>query len=385
MAAAAEPLSRTPGDAIRMTATSETAGFMAMKGAGYYSKSTGGAREVINLAAPMILAAVARMGLADDGRVFRAADMGCADGGTSVEMWTEVLGGIRKRLPTRPIEIVYTDLPRNDFSQLFRMIHGQTEVQSYYGTVPDVFPFASGTSFHQAIFPPETLNLAFSATASHYVSKVPCNISNHVHMVGATGTERAAYDEIGRVEWERMLHFRARELARGGRLVFLNFGIDDQGRYLGSTGGVSMFDTFSRLWRGLADEGAITSAEYANTNFPQVYRTAAQFTAPLQDPASPVHRAGLRLEDVEQRLHGCPYARAFREHKDAARFAREYIPTLRSWSEPTFASGLDPSRPAEARMRILDTFFGRYEALVARDPTGHAMDYVHIHLICVKE
>jgi SAM dependent carboxyl methyltransferase len=367
-----------------MTTQSETAGFMAMKGAGYYSKSTGGAREVINLAGPMILAAVARMQLADNSAVFRAADMGCADGGTSVEMWTDVLAGIRKALPSRPIEIAYTDLPRNDFSQLFRMIHGQTDTKSYYGQIPDVYPFASGTSFHQAIFPPGTLNLAFSATASHYISKVPGNISNHVHMVGASGAERAAYDAIGRVEWERLLQFRARELATGGRLVFLNFGIDDQGRYLGSTGGVSMFDTFSRLWRGLADEGVITSAEFANTNFPQVYRTAAEFTAPLQDHASPVYRAGLRLEHVEQRLHGCPYARAFAEHKDAKRFAREYIPTLRSWSEPTFASGLDAKRPAADRQRILDTFYGRYETFVAENPTGHAMDYVHIHLVCVK-
>ncbi len=368
-----------------MTGQAETAGFMAMKGAGYYSKSTGGAREVINLAAPMILDAIARMGLADDGAVFRCSDMGCADGGTSVEMWTQVLGEVRKRYASRPIEIVYTDLPRNDFSQLFRMIHGQTDIKSYYGSIPEVYPFASGTSFHQSIFPAGTLNLAFSATASHYISKVPCNITNHVHMVGASGAERAAYLETGRVEWERLLQYRARELAKGGRLVFLNFGIDEKGRYLGSTGGVSMFDTFDRHWRALAKEGIISASEYVNTNFPQVYRTTDEFVAPLKDVASPVYRAGLRLEHVVSRHHRCPYERAFDEHKDAARFAREYIPTLRSWSEPTFASGLDAARPAADRQRILDTFYGRYEADVARDPKGHAMDYVHIHMVCVKE
>src|ERR1700731_4639296 len=35
----------------------ETAGFMAMKGAGYYSKATTGARDVINLAIPLIIGA----------------------------------------------------------------------------------------------------------------------------------------------------------------------------------------------------------------------------------------------------------------------------------------------------------------------------------------
>jgi hypothetical protein len=363
----------------------ETAGFMAMKGAGYYSRATTGARDVINAATPLILAAVDRMGLKDDGSAFRAADIGCADGGTSVGMWTEVLGHVRATAPSRPIEMFYCDLPRNDFSQVFRMVHGQTDIESYYGKIPEIYPFASGTSFHQAIFPPERLNLAFSATASHYISKVPCNIPDHVHMVGASGEVRAAYEETGRVEWERLLALRARELVKGGRLCYLNFGIDAHGRYLGQTGGVSMFDTFNRLWRGLADDGLIAGEEYAATNFPQVYRTATQFTVPLRDPMSPVYRAGLRLEHVEERHLVCPYARAFAEHGDAERFAREYIPTLRSWSEPTFASGLSATRLPEERTRILDEFYDRYQRLVAAAPQGHGMDYIHIHLVCVKE
>lgn len=368
-----------------MTVKTETAGFMAMKGAGYYSKSTGGARVAINAVAPQLLDAVGRMGLSDEPRVFRAADLGCADGGTSVEMWRQVLGGIRAKLPARPIEMIYTDLPRNDFSQLFRMLHGQTETKSYYGEIPDVYPFASGTSFHQAIFPRQSVDLAFSATATHYISKVPGNISGHVHMVGAEGAERAAYDEIGRIEWERFLHLRAREMVSGGRLCLLNFGIDGQGRYLGATGGVSMFDTYNRLWASLADDGRITREEYANTNFPQVYRTAEQFSAPLLDNTSQVYRAGLKLEHIEARHTRCPYALDFETHKDPVRFAREYIPTLRSWSEPTFASGLSPDRPAEQRAEILDEFYGRYERLVAASPEGHAMDYIHIFMICVKE
>jgi hypothetical protein len=368
-----------------MTVKAETAGFMAMKGAGYYSKSTGGARIAINAVATDIKAALARMALKDDGTPVRTADLGCADGGTSVELWSDVLADIRARVPTRPIEMIYTDLPRNDFSQLFRMLHGQTDTKSYYGAIPDVYPFASGTSFHQAIFPRESVDLAFSATATHYVSKVPAPISNHVHMVGASGAERATYDAIGREEWDRFLHLRSRELKRGGRLCLLNFGIDEHGRYLGSTGGVSMFDTYNRLWASLRDDGRITAEEYRNTNFPQVYRTATEFTAPVLDASSQVYRSGLRLEHIESRHTRCPYAADFEGHKDPVRFAREYIPTLRSWSEPTFAAGLSAGRAPQDRQAILDEFYGRYERLVAEDPEGHAMDYIHIFVVCVKE
>jgi hypothetical protein len=367
-----------------MTTSGATARFMAMKGAGYYSKATTGAKDVIDAATPLVLDALARMELADDGSVFRAADMGAADGGTSVDLWRQVLKAFRARRPSRPIEMVYTDLPRNDFAQVFRMIHGQTDIASYLPEIDNLYVFAAGTSFHDAIFPPASLHLGFSATASHYIAKTPCNISDHVHMVGASGAEREAYVAQGRADWERLLAARARELVPGGHLCLFNFGIDEAGRYLGHTGGISMFDTFNQLWAEVATDGIITQQEYADTNFPQVYRTVAEFVAPLQDPSSAVYKAGLRLEHVETRVVRCPYARDFERHGDAAAFARAYIPTLRSWSEPTFAAGLAPTRSAEERGRILDDFYGRYEALVASAPRGHAMDYVHIYLICAK-
>ncbi|MCY4589495.1 MAG: SAM-dependent methyltransferase [Alphaproteobacteria bacterium] len=355
-------------------------GFMSMKGGGYYSRATVGARHVIDGATGLVLDALERMAPDDDGTVFTMADMGCADGGTSLGMVVTVLGELRRRLPSRPLQMVYTDLPRNDFSELFRTVLGSGHLDG----IGDLSVFASGTSFHRPIFPPSTLNLGFSATASHYTDAVPCAISGHVHMVGATDSERAAWVEQGRLDWERILTSRARDLAAGGRLVLVNFGIDEAGRYLGATGGVNMFDMFNTLWAELRDDGAITSDEYAATNFPQCYRTVDEFAAPFSDPGGPVRGAGLVLEHVETRVVRCPFAVAFGEHGDAARFAREYIPTLRSWSEATFAAGLAPSRPGAERRAILDRFYDTYELRVRTSPDGHAMDYVHCYLVAAK-
>jgi hypothetical protein len=74
----------------------------------------------------------------------------------------------------------------------------------------------------------------------------------------------------------------------------------------------------------------------------------------------------------------------YRDHGDAERFAREYIPTLRSWAETTFAAGLSDDRPIEQRQEILDRYFDAYEARVREQPAGHAMDYVHCYLIIEK-
>jgi len=359
--------------------------FIAMKGAGYYSKATTGARDVINAATPLVLDALARVNIAAGQGPMRFTDMGCADGGTSLDMWRTVLAKARTLAPTRPIEIVYTDLPRNDFSQLFRTIHNQTDRRSYMGEVPGIHVLASATSFHDAILPAGTLDLGFSATASHYIARAPVDIADHVHMVGAAPAERAAFAAQGARDWQAFLLNRATELKKGGRLCLFNFGIDEEGRYLGSTGGVSMFDTFNALWRDLRDEGRISASEYARTNFPQHYRTVAEFVAPLNDVTDPVHRAGLRLEHCESRVVRCPYARDFESHGDASQFAEEYIPTLRSWSEPVFKAGLDPARDVEEREMIVDEFYGRYQARVAAAPHGHGMDYVHIYLVIRKD
>ena len=365
--------------------SNKTSNFMAMKGAGYYSKATIGAKHVMDNATDMVLQAVDRMQLEDNGLPFRATDMGAADGGTSIELWRRVLGHVRKSVPSRPIEMIYTDLPRNDFSQVFQIVHGLTDMDTYMNELDNIHVMTSATSFHEQIVPPNTLDLGFSSTASHYVSATPCNIENHVHMVGVAGEERAAYEAQGARDWETMLLRRTEELKPGGQLCLFNFGIDDQGRYLGNTGGENMFDTFAELWNGLCEDGIITRDEFLKTNFPQCYRTEEQFVAPLQDDNGPVHAAGLRLEHVESRVVRCPFEQDFTEnHGDAEQFAREYVPTLRSWSEPTFANGLSSARPEEERARIIDEFYGRYQNRVAHAPEGHAMDYVHIYLICSK-
>lgn len=218
----------------------------------------------------------------------------------------------------------------------------------------------------------------------HWLSRKPCDLTNHVQAVGATGAELAAFAEQGQRDWETILLQRARELVPGGRLVLVNFCKDDAGRYLGNTGGVNMFDTFNMLWQRFAAEGVISGDEYVGITFPQYYKTLEEFTQPLIHPASPVYLAGLRLEHCETRIVPCPFAAEFRQHGDATRFAHDYLPTLRSWTESTFFGALSPNRPLDERQRIIDTYYGAYETLVRENPMGHGMDYVHVYLTIAK-
>ena len=369
-----------------MTDAVKTAATTSMKGGGYYSQSTRGAKDVIDNASAMLMEAVAALPDPAPGQPVRIADFGAADGGTSKKTIRDTVAAIRGRWPEQQIQVTYTDLASNDWSQLFKAMQGlDGSGDTYWSEFQGVFVAGVGNGFHNQLIPNETLDLGFSATAMHYVSERPCQILGHVHHVGATGEELAAFDRQAAADWERILLGRAAELRPGGRLVIMSFGKDEQGRYLGNTGGVNMFDTFDLHWRALADEGVITGAEYDAATFAQVYRTPAQFQAPLLNEGSKVHQAGLRLVSAHTGLVRCPYKAAYDAGGMSAReFAVSYIPTLRSWSETVFANALDPARPADERARIVDAFYQRYEDMVAADPTGHAMDYVHSYLAIEK-
>src|SRR5690349_15088686 len=130
-----------------------------MRGAGFY-----GAHQpslVIDRTLPLIFEALEALDPASSGTVFAIADLGAADGGTSIGLLRALLTELRARAPDRPVTLTHTDLPYNDFSALFRLVHGLLPGREHEGLrdFKGVFSFASGTSFHQQIFPDASLSL----------------------------------------------------------------------------------------------------------------------------------------------------------------------------------------------------------------------------------
>ena len=367
-----------------MSEAINTQAVLAMRGAGYYSERTAGARNVINDAGTMVIAALAQ--IPQTSRL-RIADYGAADGGTSREMWDMVIGHRRAHDDYRQIEMIYTDLASNDFSTLFRMMQGMQgdPYHAYQSHYENVFVHGCGTGFHQQLMADASLNLGFSATAMHYVSVKPLEIPAHVHAVCADPESRAVFAHQAARDWEHILLARAAELIPGGRFICLNFGIDEQGQYLGNTGGQHMFDHFHKHWLALREDGLITAEEYKRASFAQYYRTMDEFCAPFNDPDSAVSKAGLRLISCQSKLTKCPYEAAFLAaggiggSMSNIDYANNLIPTMRSWSETVFRTALEGRDPEDIR-QIVDQFYDAYRDEVAGCPGGHAMDYVHIIL-----
>ena len=355
-----------------------------MSGGGIYSLATVGAKHVIDAATPMVVDAINNLPQESIAAGFTFSDMGTADAGTSLSMIGSVIDAVSARVPDAPISIVYSDQPRNDFNALIANVYGLGPFDTYLDRRDNVFPLVSGTSFYKQIVPAGTLDIGFSATAMHWLSAKACNISNHVQAVGASGAELEAFRAQAHGDWRQILLQRARELKPGGKLVLINFAQDEQGRYLGNTGGVNMFDQFNRIWQDFLEQNRITRAEYENMTLPQYYNTVGEFSAPLQDQDDPVYQAGLRLEHIDTRIVQCPFAESFAQHGDAARFADEYIPTIRSWNESIFFNGLSGDRPLDERQQLIEDYYGTYHDIVRDSPDGHGMDYVHAYTVISK-
>ena len=353
---------------------------------GDYSAHTQGAKDAIDNARDLACEAIAGMNVEGSSEPFRIADYGAADGGTSIDLHRATISALRARAPHRAVCITYTDLPRNDYSALFTTAHGgRPGVTSYLDEHDDIFVYAAATSFFEPIFPTGTVDFGFSATAMHWLSALPCPVSDHIHMAGAHGQELEALRARALADWQDILFARASELKPGGRLLTVNLALADDGRHMGNTGGANMFDVMNRLWHALVDDGTITTAEYRRTTIPQFYRTPAEFHAPLLDRDGPVHRAGLRLVHAETRFTRCPYAARFAQDGDADHFAETYVPNTRTWSETVFVNALDAARPLSQRQAIVGRYFGSFADLVRANPEPHAMDYIHECMVMEKD
>lgn len=352
-----------------------------MSGGGVYSLATIGAKDVIDLATPDVLAAVEQIDKAPT-ESWCFSDMGCADGGTSLDLWRRVINELRNGVTSdvSDIQIVYADQARNDFNALVQILHGLSPFKSYLDEFDDVHVLESGSSFYRPILPRDSLHLGFSATAMHWLRRKPCDISNHVHMVGARGNELRAFAKQAQDDWQTILLQRARELKVGGKLVLVNFCRDEQGQYLGNTGGVNMFDQFNTLWVDLLDQNTISPDEYLAMTLPQYYNTVEEFAQPFENKNSDVYKAGLRLDAIRTGVVRCPFAEDYKTHQDAAKFAEAYIPTIRTWNESVYAGGLSTSRPEEERREIIEHYYHAYQQKVEDNPADHGMGYVHAYM-----
>ncbi|WP_430741678.1 hypothetical protein ACQZOG_19360 [Streptomyces sp. P13-3-3] len=293
---------------------------------------------------PLLLRALEAVPLPVDGAPFRAADLGVAAGTNSLDPMRTVVEGVRARTgENTPVAVVHTDILTNDFNTTFATI---MDTPGSYAHEPEVHVHAQARSFYEPLFPPGDLHLAWSSIAVHWLSRVPAPVPDHVFSTRATGAVREALREQSRVDWERFLAHRARELRPGGQLVVLGGAAADDG----ASGAEALMDTADAALRELTSEGLITRDEYERMTIPTWNRTREEFLAPFGSgpPASP-----LRLEESDLIRLPDIHLDRFHETGDAGGFADAVTAFFTAAFTPSLLSALDPTTDVE---RVADAF-----------------------------
>jgi hypothetical protein len=269
---------------------------------------------------------------ADEGSPVIIADYGSSQGRNSLVQMSAAIEVLRSRMgSSRPISVVHTDLPGNDFSALFRLLDG--DPASYLRGDPAAFASAVGRSFYEQVLPPASVSLGWSGWAVQWLSRTPAMIPDHVQIACSQDDDaRAAYTKQAAEDWETFLLKRSKELLPGGRLVVLTMARTDDGNFGYGPLLAAMYETLCAL----AEGGLVQSEEVARMAIPTVGRTRIELAEPFAARRLP----GLLLEHIEMfegedRIWG-----AFVADGDAQVFGADWAAFSSASVLPTLAANL---------------------------------------------
>jgi SAM dependent carboxyl methyltransferase len=92
-----------------------------MVGRGFYNRHSAPQMAAIAHVLPWLDSAIADLPLTGTISSLGLADFGCSEGGNSIAVMVRLVAGLRTRT-SKPIQTICSDLPTNDYSELFRLL-----------------------------------------------------------------------------------------------------------------------------------------------------------------------------------------------------------------------------------------------------------------------
>lgn len=302
------------------------------------------------------------------------ADYGAANGYNSLLPIASAVAVLRGRTrPDHAILVTHSDLPGNDFTALFTTI--AEDPDSYLAVDGATFAAAVGRSFYQQIMPSESVVLGWSSWATHWLSRVPAPIADHIHIAySADERARRAYARQGALDWHDFVAFRGRELAPGGRLVVLTLGLDAAGE----PGFGPLMQAQLTALRDLVADGTLGAHELDRMVIPTVGRAEADFLAPF----APSGRfEGLSVEHVELFDAEDLFWSRYLVDGDADRLGAAWAGFARAAIFPTLTAGLDGGVCDPRAAVFVDRLESGVAGLLAADPASTTIPLPVVDLV----
>ena len=331
-----------------------------MEGGGAYNKNSilqaaGGASAL-----PLLEQAARNVALNTSDDPIVLADFGASQGRNSLVPLRIAITTLRQRLgAVRPISVIHTDLPANDFSTLFQLL--ETDPDSYLRDQPHVCTYAAGKSFYEPLFPPNTVTLGWSSYAVMWPSQLAALIPGHIYSTRSTGAVLEAFNKRGDEDWRRFLSLRAMELRQSGRLVIVVAARDENGLH----GLEPLMDHANAVLVDMVKDGTITTAERERIVLPAHPKSRKDLLAPF-GPDNRFH--GLIVEHCEVFPGPDPAWVEFQADRNPQRLAIHRAGFFRAAFAPTFASALDNGRSVAHRVAFSDRLEQDLQRRIASDP-----------------
>ena len=278
------------------------------------------------------------------------ADYGASTGHNSLLPIGAAIGVLAKRIrKDQAVLVTHTDVAENDFTTLFRTLADDPD--SYLRRDVAAYVTAIGRSFYSQILPSDSVTLAWSSWAIHWLSRLPAPIEDHVlPAFSADPAVRAACARQAAEDWHEFIAFRGRELVPNGRLVVLTMGRDESGEF----GMRPLIDSVYATLQDLVGSGLITAGELRTMVIPIVGRHEKDFVAPF----APKGRfEGLSIEHLEVSDAEDRYWQQFQVDTDAQGIRRELgrVPARRGLRQPDRGPGWRRRRRPGGRVQRSDS------------------------------
>lgn len=326
-----------------------------MQGGGFYNRNSSQQAANLTSAVPLLEEAARSVPIEGAGSLVMV-DYGSSQGRNSMRPMRAGTEVLRARAGSdRPIEVIHTDLPSNDFTSLFTMLSDDPD--SYLAGQERIFVAAVGRSYFDPIISPGRVHLGWSSNAIHWMSRNPILVPDHGWAIfSASVAAREAVESQLAEDWQRFLLARSSELRHGARLVcqFLGRGPDSHGFEW-------MSDAFWQTVLDMERDRLLTPNELLRLTSPSAGRSAEQIGAPFRGG----HFAGLSLNHVSLVEAPDPYWERYCEVSDAQQLGRAWADMMRAVHAPTIVAALAPERESGP---LLDEFFDRLAARVAASP-----------------
>ncbi len=302
--------------------------------AGVYNKSSRVQAGGLRAALPLLEQAARSAVLPPGNEPLVIADYGSSAGHNSLLPMGVAIAALRGRVGEgRPISVVHTDVPGNDFAGLFDTLLNDPD--SYRRGARAVYSSAVGQSFYEQILPPDSVSLGWSSWAVQWLSHTPAPIPDQIQAsYSRDGSVRAAYERQGADDWRRFLLHREKELRSGGRLVVITMALQDDGSF-----GYELI--LPALYEALLDlvrERLIGEQEVHRMVIPTVGRRRIDFLAPF-DSAGRFGR--LAVETAEVFLGEDGIWAEYERDRDKAAFGARWAAFCRASVFQTLSLGLD--------------------------------------------